>query len=56
MKKVNRVTIIDMPRGGTRFGNAVATILPTQNKNFPGDPEELDEVLGADKETISHLH
>ena len=42
-----------MPRGGTRFGNAVGTILPTQNKNFPGDAEEPDEVLGADKETKS---
>ena len=24
--------------------------------DFPGDPEELDEVLGADEETKSHLH
>ena len=27
-----------------------------QNKSFPGDPEEPDEVPGADEETKSHLH
>ena len=27
-----------------------------KTKNFPGDPEELDEVLGSDEETKSHLH
>ena len=41
---------------GTRFGNSVVTILPTQNKNFSGNPEEPTEVPGADKETKSHLH
>ena len=41
---------------GTRLGNPVVTILPTQNKNFSGHPEELTEVPGADKETTSHLH
>ena len=31
--------------------------VPTmQIKIFPGDPEELTEVLGADEETQSHLH
>ena len=29
---------------------------PCKNKNFEGDPEEPDEVPGADKETKSHLH
>ena len=43
-------------RCGTRFGNSVVTILPAQNKNFFGDPEELNEVPGADEETRSHLH
>ena len=38
------------------FGNTVVTILPTQNKNFSGHPEEPTEVPGADKETKSHLH
>ena len=41
-------------RCGTRFGNSVVTILPMQNKNLPGDPEEPNEVLGADEETKSH--
>ena len=31
-------------------------ILPVQNQNFPGDPEEPNEVPGADEETTSHLH
>ena len=26
------------------------------DKNFSGDPEEPNEVLGADEETKSHLH
>ena len=26
------------------------------NKNFSGDPEEPDEVPGANEETKSHLH
>ena len=43
-------------RGGTRLGNPVVTVLPVQNKNFPGDPEEPNEVPGADEETKSHLH
>ena len=43
-------------RCGTRFGNAVVTILHVQNKNFSGDPEEPNEVPGADDETKSHLH
>ena len=34
----------------------LVTILPMQNKNFPRDPEEPNEVPGADKETKSHLH
>ena len=51
MKKVNRVTIIDIPC--TRFGNAVITILLVQDKNFPGDPEEPNEVPEADEETKS---
>ena len=42
--------------GGTRLGNAVVTIVPMQNKNFPGNPEEPNEVPGADEETKSHLH
>ena len=43
-------------RGGTRLGNTVVTVLPVQNRNCPGDPEEPNEVPGADKETKSHLH
>ena len=43
-------------RGGTRLGNPVVTVLPVQNKNLPEDPEEPDEVPGADEETESHLH
>ena len=43
-------------RGGTRLGNAVVTILPVHNKNVPGDPEEPNEVPGADEETKRHLH
>ena len=42
--------------GGARFGNPVVTILPVQNKIFPRDPEELDEVPGAYKETKSDVH
>ena len=42
--------------GGTRLGHSVVTILPMQNKNFPGDPEEPNEVPGADKEANSHFH
>ena len=41
-------------RGGARFGNPVATILPMQDTNFPGDPEEPNEFPGASKETKSH--
>ena len=29
---------------------------PCKTRNFPGFPEEPDEVPGADKETKSHLH
>ena len=29
---------------------------PCENTNFPADPEEHDEVPGADEETKSHLH
>ena len=43
-------------RGGTRFGNPVVTVLPVQNKIFPGDPEEPHEVPGAENETKSDLH
>ena len=39
---------------GTRFGNSVVTILRAQNKNFSGDPEEPNEVRGADEEAKSH--
>ena len=42
--------------GGTGFGNTVVTIQPMQNKNFSGNPEEPDEVPGADEEAKSHLH
>ena len=38
-----------------RLGNTVDTIMPMYNENFPGDPEEPDEGLGADDETKSHL-
>ena len=43
-------------RGGARFGNPVVTILLRAKQNFPGDPEEPNEVPGADEETKSHLH
>ena len=43
-------------RGGTILGNPVVTVPPVQNKNFPGHPEEPNEVVGASKETKSHLH
>ena len=43
-------------RGGTRLSNPVVTVLPVQNKIFPGGPEELFDVPGADEETKSHLH
>ena len=43
-------------RSGTRFGNTVDTVTPVQINIFPGDPEEPNEVLGASKETKSHLH
>ena len=42
--------------GRTRSGNSVVTIPPMQNKNFSGDPEEPNEVLGVDEETKSHFH
>ena len=41
---------------GRRFGNSVVTILPVQNKNFSGNPEELAKVPGAAQETQSHLN
>ena len=56
MRTVNRGTQSSICRGGTRLGNPVDTIIPVQNKNFPGDPEEPDEVPGADEATKSHLH
>ena len=31
------------------------TIIPVYTKNFPGDPEELNEVPGADEETKSRF-
>ena len=31
-------------------------IVSVQNRNFAGDPEELNEVPGADEETKSRLH
>ena len=34
----------------------MVTILPVQNKNFSGNPEQPTEVPGADQETKSHLH
>ena len=43
-------------RGGARLGNPVVTVPAVQNKTFPGDPEEPNEVVGASKETQSHLH
>ena len=44
-------------RNNHRYAIVVVQELGTgQNKIFPGDPEELNEVPGADKETISHLH
>ena len=42
--------------GGRRLGNTVDTIIPVQIKIFPGDPEEPNEVPGANEETKSHLH
>ena len=44
-----------MRRCGTRFGNTVVTILPMQNKNFSGDPEEPNAVPGADVEAKKSL-
>ena len=41
---------------GTRFGNTVVTNQHVQSKNFSGDPEQPNEVLGADEETKSRLH
>ena len=52
---VNRVTIIDTSLW-YKIGNTVVTILPVQKKNLSGDPEEPDEVPGADREARSHLH
>ena len=34
----------------------MVAILAMQNKNFSGNPEELNEVPGADEETKSHLY
>ena len=34
----------------------MVTVLPVQNKKFPGDQEELTEVAGTDEEAKSHLH
>ena len=48
VEKVNRVTIIDMPW--------YKDFTPMQNKDFPGDPWEPDEVPRADKEAKSHSH
>ena len=53
VKKVNRAKIIEVLWRRTRFGNAVVTILPVQNKNFSGDPEEPNEVP-PDEENKSH--
>ena len=47
VKKVNRVTIIDMQ---SWYNNTHA------KQNFPGDPEEPNEVAGANEKTQSHLH
>ena len=38
------------------FGNTVDAIVSVQKRNFAGDPEELNEVPGADEETKSRLH
>ena len=43
-------------RNNYRYAVEVDTILPVQNKNFSGDPEEPNEVPGADEEAKSHLH
>ena len=40
----------------SRFGNTVAAVLPVQSKIFSRDPEEPNEVPGADKETRCPLH
>ena len=56
MKEVNHVIIIDTLYCGTRFGSSEVTILAVQNKNFSGDPEEPNEVPGADEEVKSHVH
>ena len=54
MKKANRVTIIDMPWWYKIWQRSGYN--PIREKNFSGDPEEPDEVPGADEETKSHLH
>ena len=54
MKKVNRVTIIDMPwwyKIWQRSGYNSTHV----KQNFPGDPEEPNDVPGADEDTKSHL-
>ena len=55
VKKVNPVTIIDTLlryKIGQRSGYNPTHV----NKNFPGDPEEPNEVPRADEETKSQLH
>ena len=55
MKKVNRVTIIDM-QWWYKIWQRNGSSRIVQNKNFSGDPEGPNEVPGADVETKSHLH
>ena len=37
-------------------GYSMDPVLPVQNKNFTGNPEEPNEVLGAEQEAKSHWH
>ena len=55
VKDVNLDIIIGALWWYKTWRNTVVTILPVQNKNFSGDPEEPNEVPGADEEAKSHL-
>ena len=55
MKRTNLGTIIDLPwwyKIWQRSGYNPSHV----KQNFPGDPEELHKVPGADEETKSHIH
>ena len=41
---------------GTRLSYPTDPVVSVQNKNFSGNRKELSKILGADKETQSHLH